>query len=59
MADNIELTEHPGSPTDPHAQSSATSLAQCDGGYAAWRLLLAAFVFEALLWGERYRIISF
>ncbi|PVH99950.1 MFS general substrate transporter [Periconia macrospinosa] len=22
-----------------------------DGGYAAWRLLLAAFVFEALLWG--------
>lgn len=22
-----------------------------DGGYAAWRLLLSAFVFESLLWG--------
>ncbi|KAF2824631.1 MFS general substrate transporter [Ophiobolus disseminans] len=29
----------------------ASTLPPIDGGYAAWRLLLAAFVFEALLWG--------
>jgi predicted MFS family arabinose efflux permease len=29
----------------------ASNLAPIDGGFAAWRLLLAAFVFEALLWG--------
>jgi len=29
----------------------ALSLPPIDGGFAAWRLLLAAFVFEALLWG--------
>lgn len=23
-----------------------------DGGIAAWRVLLAAFMFEAILWGE-------
>lgn len=23
-----------------------------DGGLAAWRVLLAAFMFEAILWGE-------
>lgn len=27
------------------------SLRRADGGGAAWRMLLAAFVFEALLWG--------
>ena len=27
-------------------------LAPIDGGSAAWRLLCAAFMFEALLWGE-------
>jgi hypothetical protein len=27
------------------------TLAPADGGPAAWRLLVAAFVFEALLWG--------
>jgi MFS family permease len=27
------------------------ALPAIDGGFAAWRLLLAAFVFEALLWG--------
>ena len=27
-------------------------LEPADGGFAAWRLLLAAFVFEALLWGR-------
>ncbi|ORY07784.1 major facilitator superfamily domain-containing protein [Clohesyomyces aquaticus] len=29
----------------------SSTLAPIDGGFAAWRLLLAAFVFEALLWG--------
>lgn len=28
------------------------TLAPIDGGSAAWRLLCAAFVFEALLWGN-------
>lgn len=29
-------------------------LAPADGGLAAWRMLISAFVFEALLWGERH-----
>lgn len=29
----------------------ASNLPRTDGGLAAWRLLLAAFVFETLLWG--------
>ncbi|KAF2716712.1 MFS general substrate transporter [Polychaeton citri CBS 116435] len=32
-------------------ENHGQSLPQYDGGRAAWRLLLAAFVFEALLWG--------
>ena len=28
-----------------------------DGGAAAWKVLFGAFVFEALLWGERFRYI--
>lgn len=31
---------------------TAQSLPPYDGGKVAWRLLLAMFVFEALLWGE-------
>jgi hypothetical protein len=31
---------------------TATFLPAADGGLAAWRLLIAAFVFEALLWGQ-------
>lgn len=36
------------------AEESATtvSLPAADGGLPAWRLLIAAFVFEALLWGQ-------
>jgi hypothetical protein len=34
------------------ASTTATSLPAADGGLAAWRLLIAAFVFEALLWGQ-------
>ncbi|KAI1629084.1 major facilitator superfamily domain-containing protein [Exophiala viscosa] len=33
------------------AELEASSLPPTDGGVAAWRLLLVAFVFEALLWG--------
>lgn len=29
-------------------------LERADGGVAAWTILCAAFVFEALLWGEHY-----
>ncbi|KAK3058804.1 hypothetical protein LTR09_000369 [Extremus antarcticus] len=36
---------------DTESTSNAQSLPPADGGRAAWRLLLAAFVFEALLWG--------
>ena len=32
--------------------TTASSLPAADGGLAAWRLLIAAFVFEALLWGQ-------
>ena len=31
------------------------SLAPVDGGFAAWRLICAAFMFEALLWGKIWR----
>lgn len=40
---------HVSSTEDP---TTATSLPAADGGLAAWRLLIAAFVFEALLWGQ-------
>lgn len=36
------------------AHSAAQSLSPCDGGIAAWRLLIAAFIFEALLWGAQF-----
>ena len=46
-------------PDDQHSHVSiteestiATSLPAADGGLAAWRLLIVAFVFEALLWGQ-------
>ena len=32
--------------------TASQSLPPIDGGKAAWSLLLAAFVFEALLWGS-------
>lgn len=34
------------------ARRMQQGLAPVDGGFAAWRLLCAAFMFEALLWGE-------
>ena len=36
---------------DPSAVGQEQSLAPYDGGARAWTLLLAAWVFEALLWG--------
>ncbi|KAH7089753.1 major facilitator superfamily domain-containing protein [Paraphoma chrysanthemicola] len=36
---------------DQTFSDQSTSLPPIDGGLPAWRLLLAAFVFEALLWG--------
>lgn len=35
-----------------NGQRMEQDLAPTDGGPAAWRLLCAAFMFEALLWGE-------
>ena len=35
-----------------HGELTGQELAPTDGGPAAWRLLVAAFVFEALLWGS-------
>jgi predicted MFS family arabinose efflux permease len=45
QADEIELE------TGTNFVDQASTLPPIDGGFAAWRLLLAAFVFEALLWG--------
>jgi hypothetical protein len=49
----------PHDPDDQHSHVSitqepttATSLPPADGGLAAWRLLITAFIFEALLWGQ-------
>jgi hypothetical protein len=36
----------------PDGELIRRQLAPTDGGPAAWRLLVAAFVFEALLWGN-------
>jgi uncharacterized protein HemY len=57
LHDATELQEH----SQRHSQSVeqqqelsgalAQSLPRCDGGNAAWKLLISAFVFEALLWG--------
>lgn len=39
-----------GHPSD--GRRAEQKLAPVDGGSAAWRLLCAAFMFEALLWGQ-------
>ena len=33
-------------------ETTDNRLKPVDGGSAAWRVLLAAFMFEAILWGE-------
>ena len=50
-----DQTENQHSSNDTLNESTPTnesSLPPYDGGIAAWRLLIAAFVFEALLWGQ-------
>lgn len=37
------------------SEADGQTLEPIDGGWAAWRLLLAAFVFEALLWGRNMK----
>tara|TARA_R110002003_G_scaffold1048_20_gene22349 strand:- start:7281 stop:8660 length:1380 start_codon:yes stop_codon:yes gene_type:complete len=59
--ENIELettslpqTQNQGSTNFEIGQTfpdQSTSLPPTDGGFRAWRLLLAAFIFESLLWG--------
>lgn len=42
-----------------HGNSEEYQLAPVDGGIAAWKLLWAAFAYEALLWGwSKYRIVK-
>lgn len=43
-----------GAQEDQSQSLAGFSLPPYDGGKAAWSLLLAAFVFEALLWGYSY-----
>lgn len=55
-----ELQEFPGeigasgdgAQEDRSQDIAGLALPPSDGGKAAWTLLLAAFVFEALLWGQ-------
>jgi MFS family permease len=50
---HTSITVIPDEDTNPHTLFSDQTLIlpSVDGGLAAWRLLLAAFIFEALLWG--------
>ncbi|OCT49112.1 hypothetical protein CLCR_04874 [Cladophialophora carrionii] len=50
-AQHAEILELDDTPDNPSTQTGQSSLPPTDHGAAAWRLLLAAFVFEALLWG--------
>ena len=49
--EHFESLELDAEETRPSFPDQASSLQPIDGGAAAWRLLMAAFVFEALLWG--------
>lgn len=45
--------QRPDEERDPwNGRRREHELAPVDGGAAAWRLLCAAFMFEALLWGD-------
>jgi hypothetical protein len=37
---------------ESRSQEGRDSLPMADGGKAAWRMLLSAFIFEALFWGR-------
>jgi len=45
--------------TEQEPATGTQSLPPCDSGSAAWRLLLSAFVFEALLWGASIPILFY
>jgi hypothetical protein len=47
-----ERHEFARSDTPDIGGTTPQSLKPVDGGIAAWKVLIAAFVFEALLWGE-------
>lgn len=47
--DNTSFRSENG--VDDEHNSSDQSLPPIDGGFQAWRVLLAAFMFEAILWG--------
>jgi hypothetical protein len=54
--DVIELVNPPDvrDAADPHEgteQRFVQTRSPYDGGTAAWRILISAFIFEALLWG--------
>ncbi|KIW29467.1 uncharacterized protein PV07_05281 [Cladophialophora immunda] len=59
MDNDIELALDSQTPHDRdrvergggNAEPTEDALSPVDGGWAAWKLLLAAYVFEALLWG--------
>jgi hypothetical protein len=44
--------EPPDNNIHENEQNAVQSLKPVDGGITAWRVLIAAFIFEALLWGE-------
>jgi hypothetical protein len=46
------LGQDGNNPGVPEAGIVAQQLELADGGSAAWKVLCAAFVFEALLWGR-------
>ncbi len=50
------LRDVEGEPTN--SRRTEQELAPIDGGYAAWRLLCAAFMFETLLWGKLLSLIE-
>nr|OQO30280.1 hypothetical protein B0A51_03106 [Rachicladosporium sp. CCFEE 5018] len=50
----VSIDEHDSAstiPLEPTEASPGHSLPRADGGKEAWRVLIVAFVFEALLWG--------
>ena len=53
---NLESTapQHDNSNILDQDSAVTQQLSPADGGLRAWRLLIAAFVFEALLWGEHW-----
>ena len=43
---------------DEAGAAEGTDVDPIDGGRAAWRMLVTAFVFESLLWGECFGALS-